>query len=87
MIVVPHGRDQADNAVRVTERGAGVMLPSESDAAVFRSAIAAILADPNYTEAARALGERVAEDVRNSPVLAELEALASGSLEIDLKVA
>jgi MGT family glycosyltransferase len=87
MIVVPHGRDQADNAVRVTERGAGLMLPAASDAVAFGAAIADILADPAYAQAARTLGERVADDVRNSPVLAELEALASGALKSDLKVA
>jgi len=76
LIVVPHGRDQADNAVRVTARGAGLMLPAESDAAGFRAAIAAILSDPAYAAAAERLGREVARDMEHSPVVAELEELA-----------
>jgi MGT family glycosyltransferase len=88
LVVVPHGRDQADNAIRVTERGAGLMVPADSDSSTFGAAIAAVLADPAYANAAQAFGERVAEDVRNSPVIAELEALAAGGLMgNDLKVA
>ena len=75
MIVVPHGRDQNDNAARVTARGAGVMLPAASAAYEFRAAIEYMLEDPRFAEAARALGERVADDMRNSPVVAELERL------------
>ena len=78
LIVVPHGRDQNDNAARVTARGAGIMLPATSAACEFRTAIEYILADPRYAEAARALGERVAEDVDKSPVAEELERLAAG---------
>ena len=88
LIVVPHGRDQVDNAVRVTTRGAGLMVPAASEAADFRTAITNVLADPTYAAAAQALGERVAEDVRNSQVIEELEALARAGFEgNDLKAA
>jgi MGT family glycosyltransferase len=83
IVVVPHGRDQADNAVRVTERGAGISVPADSNSCSYRSAIATVLEDPAYAMAAQILGDRVAEDVRKSPVIAELEALASGGLTRD----
>ncbi|HEX8055759.1 MAG TPA: glycosyltransferase [Novosphingobium sp.] len=74
-IVVPHGRDQADNAVRVTARGAGIMVSADSHAEAFRSAIARILTEPAYRPAAQSLGLKIAEEADNSPVVAELEAL------------
>lgn len=77
LIVVPHGRDQNDNAARVTARGAGITLAAGSAAYEFRTAIEYILAGPRYAEAARALGERVAADVEQSPVAEELERLAA----------
>jgi MGT family glycosyltransferase len=78
LLIVPHGRDQADNAARVTARGAGVTLPADSAGFEFRAAIEYMLAEPRYADAARALGERVAREVRNSPVVEELERLAAG---------
>jgi len=76
LIVLPHGRDQNDNATRVTARGAGIMLPQDSSAHAIRSAIDTILSDPAYAAAAARLGSQVAEDVRRSPVVDELELLA-----------
>jgi UDP:flavonoid glycosyltransferase YjiC (YdhE family) len=81
MLVVPHGRDQNDNAVRVTARGAGAMLPASSAAHEYRAAIEYLLADPRYAAAAQALGERVADEVHNSPVVEALERLAARSGE------
>ena len=87
LIVVPHGRDQADNAVRVTTRGAGLMVPAESGSEAFRTAIASVLADPAYAAAAQTLGARIAEEVHNSPVVDELEALAARRLGNALRAA
>ena len=75
LVVVPHGRDQADNAVRVTTRGAGIMVPADSDAEAFRVAIAEILAEPAYRASAEILCAKVAEEADNSPVVKELETL------------
>lgn len=76
MLVMPHGRDQADNGVRVTERGAGLSLPPSATAEEIRAALARLLAEPSFAAAAAALGERVAEEAVNSPAVDELEALA-----------
>ena len=77
LIVVPHGRDQNDNAVRVTARGAGKVLAANSPADAFRSTIEELLSDPGYATAANALGAQVAEEAERSPVVEELEVLAS----------
>ncbi len=76
-IVVPHGRDQNDNAVRVTARGAGLAMDATASAAMFRSAIEAVLANPAYAAAAAELGRKVAAEMRESPVVGELEQLAA----------
>lgn len=76
MLIIPHGRDQNDNAVRVTARGAGLSLPLEADTATIRAALARLLTEPAFAEAARDLGARVAQEAAESPVAATLEALA-----------
>lgn len=81
LIVVPHGRDQNDNAVRVTHRGAGLMVPQDAGVADFRAAISAVLADPAYAAAASALGRRIGDDMRQSPIVEELEELARCSCD------
>ncbi len=77
MLLVPHGRDQNDNAVRVTERGAGLMLPADAPASRFEAGIRELLTDPTYTERARELGKRVADETEHSPIVEELERLAA----------
>ena len=76
LLVVPHGRDQNDNAVRVTARKAGLRLEADASVATFRTAIDTLLADPAYAAGAEALGRRVADEVSNSPVGETLEQLA-----------
>ena len=77
MLVVPHGRDQNDNAARVTARGAGLMLPADATADEFRVAIETLLADSSYATAAAEFGARVADEIAGSPVAEELERIAS----------
>lgn len=80
MLVVPLGRDQADNAVRVTERGAGLSLPADASLEAFRAACGRLLTDASFREAARRLGDRVAADAEHSTVVRELEAAAAPAL-------
>ena len=77
MIVVPHGRDQNDNAARVTARGAGLMVPAGSSAEEFESVMRKLLTEPGFATAAQALGDRIADEAENSPVAEELEQIAS----------
>jgi len=75
-LVIPHGRDQNDNAVRVTARSAGLALPPTASTAEIRAALARLLDDPTFARAAAGLGEAVARDVARSPVVKILERLA-----------
>lgn len=81
LIVVPHGRDQNDNASRVVARHAGLRVESSSSASEFAQAIAEVLRNPAYSAAAKALGEKVAREAEQSPVVGELEALARCPLD------
>jgi UDP:flavonoid glycosyltransferase YjiC (YdhE family) len=76
MLVLPHGRDQGDNAVRVTERGAGLALPANASVPEIRSALARLLAEPGFTSAAGRLGDAVARETAESSVVEVLEDLA-----------
>lgn len=77
MLMIPHGRDQADNAVRVTERGAGLALERTAGTAEIRSALARLLGEPAFAAAARRLGDAVAAEARASTLIEDLEALAA----------
>jgi UDP:flavonoid glycosyltransferase YjiC (YdhE family) len=77
MLVVPLGRDQADHAVRVTERGAGLALPADASLQSFRAACERLLTEPSFRDAARELGDRVAADAARSTEVQELEEAAA----------
>jgi MGT family glycosyltransferase len=77
LLVMPHGRDQNDNAVRVTARGAGLSLPPTAGVEEIRAAVARLLDDPAFAEAAARLGAAVAQDAARSPVAEILEELAA----------
>jgi MGT family glycosyltransferase len=76
-LVIPHGRDQNDNAVRITERGAGLSLMPDASVEAIRAACERLLNEPSFRGAARRLGDLVAAEAENSKVVGELEAAAS----------
>jgi MGT family glycosyltransferase len=75
MVVLPHGRDQADVAARVTARGAGVVLKKSARPAVIAEAVLRVLRNGSYHVAARRLGEAVCRDARSDVLIRELEAI------------
>ena len=75
-LILPHGRDQEDNATRVAERGAGIKLPRTASVTEIRAALTRLLTEDTFTVCARALGAHVAADAANSPLVATLERLA-----------
>ncbi|MEA2998875.1 MAG: hypothetical protein QOK17_708 [Sphingomonadales bacterium] len=77
MLVIPHGRDQHDNAIRVTARGAGLSLAADASAETIAEALRRLLSEPAFAARAAELGARVAEEAAHSPVAEELEALAA----------
>lgn len=77
LLVIPHGRDQNDNAVRVTERGAGLSLPPDAATAEIGAALRRLLDEPCFADAAARLGEAVAREAASAAVVEALEALAA----------
>ena len=67
MVLLPHGRDQADNAIRVTRRHAGVSVGRRAKPAKIRAAVQTVLADPSYAADARALGDLVRREADGQP--------------------
>lgn len=76
MLVIPHGRDQNDNAVRVTERGAGLSLMPDASVETIRAACVRLLGEPQFRAAAKRLGDLVAAEAESSMLVQELEAAA-----------
>jgi MGT family glycosyltransferase len=76
LLILPHGRDQEDNAARVTERGAGLRLDRTADTESIRAALTQLLAEASYAAAAETLGAAIRREIETSPLLAKLEAYA-----------
>ena len=62
VVAMPFGRDQPDNAARIVERGAGLRLNPDATTQEIAAAVARVIAEPSFREAARALGARIAAD-------------------------
>lgn len=75
VLVMPHGRDQDGNAARIAEHGAGLVVPNDAGTAEIAAAAARLLEEPRFAASARRLGEAVAREMAESPVVEELEAL------------
>jgi UDP:flavonoid glycosyltransferase YjiC (YdhE family) len=76
LLVIPHGRDQNDNAVRVTARGAGLSLTPDASVDEIRAACQRLLNEPEFKDCAKRLGDAVAYDADNSTVVQTLESFA-----------
>lgn len=79
LLVMPMGRDQADNAARVVARGAGLSLTDDATEQDIREAIARLLTEPAFRVASRRLGEAMEKDVAAGDLVAELEQIAARS--------
>lgn len=77
MLVIPHGRDQNENAVRVSERGAGLVLPPGASPAEIAAALQRLLGDQAFRLAAERLGGAIAEESARIDAAGELERLAA----------
>ncbi|MDR7381647.1 nucleotide disphospho-sugar-binding domain-containing protein [Promicromonospora iranensis] len=72
-VVLHHGRDQADNAVRVTTRGAGVAVRRTAPSSAVARAVRQVVEDPAYARAAEALGVAARRDAEGGLLVTELE--------------
>jgi len=73
LVVMPQGRDQADNAARVESRGAGVTIESNASPATIGAAVKRVLEDPSYGQAAKRLGDSIRADAASDMLVRELE--------------
>lgn len=75
MLVIPHGRDQDGNAARIAEHGAGLMLSPGATTGDIGEALTRLLVEPGFAESAARLGEAVRQEMQQSRIVEELEAL------------
>jgi UDP:flavonoid glycosyltransferase YjiC (YdhE family) len=81
MVLMPHGRDQADTAVRVVTHGAGVALTRSARPDAIGAAVRQLLENPSYRAAAQRLGETIRRDAASDLLVTELEAAATSHRE------
>ena len=74
LLVVPMGRDQNDNALRLEAHGAGLSLPPTAEIA---AGLNRLIAEPRFRLAARRLGEAIAPDLGSDALVKEMEAIAA----------
>jgi MGT family glycosyltransferase len=72
VLVMPMGRDQNDNAARVSYHGAGLSLSPDSSTDEIGAALHRLLSEPAFTAAARRLGDEVRRDAESCVVVSEL---------------
>jgi MGT family glycosyltransferase len=77
LLCLPMGRDQHDNAARVTRRGAGLTLPIGASPDAIVVAVRRLLDDPAFKAAAETLGAAVRADEASRDAGRWLEALTS----------
>src|SRR3954447_15784972 len=82
LVLLPLGRDQGFNAVRVSELGAGIRLDARATAVAIRHAVEGVLSDPRYAAAAAELAARIAADEPDARAAQALERCAAASDEI-----
>ena len=92
ILSLPHGRDQADNAVRISTRSAGITLSRTATPRKIAAATQRLLEDPGYGAAAAELGAIINRDAAAGDLVSELEAIdvvetnRSGARRDELKV-
>jgi UDP:flavonoid glycosyltransferase YjiC (YdhE family) len=75
LLLLPLGRDQAFNATRVVELGAGLQLPVDSSRDDIASALLELLARPAFTDAAEDAAAAIARDKPDETATAALSGL------------
>ena len=76
LLILPMGRDQADNAIRVVARGAGLSLGENATGDEISAAVSRLLADPGLRAAARRLGAAIEPDLSSTALVTEMEHIA-----------
>jgi MGT family glycosyltransferase len=76
-LILPNGRDQADNAARVVANGAGLRLKPDTSEAEIAAAVNRLITDPQFRVAARRLGDAVRADMVASGLVREMESIVA----------
>ncbi|WP_404424207.1 nucleotide disphospho-sugar-binding domain-containing protein [Nibricoccus sp. IMCC34717] len=76
MLVIPHGRDQNENAVRVTARGAGLTLSADASVENVRKALSDLLASETFAARAQELGNKIATSPHDVALAEAIDFLA-----------
>ena len=76
-LILPMGRDQADNAARVEAKGAGLRLPPAASETEITAAVRRLTTEPQFKAAARLLGEAIKADIDRSSLVDQMEAIAA----------
>lgn len=82
VLVLPHGRDQNDNAARVVEAGAGLWRDATSDTQTIREALRALVEDAALAQNARKLGVAIAQEIAQSTIVEDMESLAGAPFHV-----
>jgi MGT family glycosyltransferase len=77
LLVLPMGRDQGDNAMRVEAKGAGLRLPPTAPEADIAAAVNRLVKEPHFRQRARRLGDAIKTDIAASTLVSEMEAMAA----------
>jgi len=75
LLVMHHGRDQADNAARVAAHRVGIALHRKAKPQTIAAAVRRLLQAPEYRAHAAALGTEIRADANAAALLRELEDL------------
>jgi UDP:flavonoid glycosyltransferase YjiC (YdhE family) len=84
LLVLPLARDQAANAARVEEKGAGLRLDPNAPEEEIASAVNRLLKEPHFRVAARRLGDAIRADIDGSTLVSELEAMVAARRRADV---
>jgi len=76
------GRDQNDNACRVTERGAGLRLAPDASAEEIAAAARRLLDEPSFRAASTALGAAIRREMSPEAAAREVELLAAPATKL-----
>ena len=75
LVVLHHGRDQADNAARVVARGAGLAVKRSAPPAKIAAAVRRLIDEPSFRVGAAELGAAIRRDAESGALVRELEDL------------
>lgn len=83
LLILPMGRDQADNAVRVTARGAGLRLKHGASSRAIAAAVQQLLDDDRFSTAAAHLGVHIRATAGPRVAVEVIEACAAEAVHSD----